>query len=273
MVANAGQTSAADRATLQQLRDLWSDLSKQKQALNRQERIEQIQRLLRQMGLDDPERFARRLPLLRSMGLTEAEWKPLQVMIEERAFASLPHPGLTAAQPVITDSVISHMLHPEPQSAKKFTSGGIYGGHQTANLRQFIIDHPEYEVVQVRSVSSEKTTYREFQQYRWNSTTSHPPPIGDPTRPGGAGFGPNQQVMWSVAGVPKTTADNLQAFLSDAEAAWEAWRSTSPNATSTAAKAQFTTPPNAAGVAFEGGFNFNSGPPPSWTLNTIYPKL
>jgi hypothetical protein len=258
MVANAGQTSAADRATLQQLRDLWADLSKQKQALNRQERIEQIRRLLRQMDLDDPERFARRLPLLRSMGLTEAEWKPLQTMIEGQAFAALLHPGLTATQPVITDSVVTHMLHPEPQSAKDFMHGGIYGGHQTANLRQFITDHPEYEIVQIRSV---------------NSTTSPPPPIGDPTRPGGAAFGSSQQAMWSIAGVPKTTADNLQAFLRDAETAWESWRSTSPNARSTASKAQFTTPPNAAGVAFEGGFNFNAGPPPSWTLNTIYPKL
>jgi hypothetical protein len=278
MVTNAAQTSAADRATLQQLRDLWADLGKQKQPHSRQERTEQIQRLLRQMGLDDPERFARRLPLLRSMGMTDAEWKPIQVIVEQRAFAASPHPGITATQPIMTNHVIDHLLHPQPSTGVDFLRNGLYGGHQTSNLLQFVRQHPEFELIQTRTASSGGTIYREYRQYRWKSSSASPPPIGDARRPGGSAFGAAEQALWDVARVPKTAADGLQSYMHDAEAAWEQWRSARfnpgpPPSGPAAQDGRFTTPPNTAGVAFEGGYTFSAGPPPSWDLNTIYPKI
>jgi hypothetical protein len=292
-VTGAAQTTAADRATLHQLQELWADLAPRKTSLAGHERagnataamrdevadrLTRIHRLLRTMGLDDPSRFAERLPLLRAMGVTEAEWKPLQVMVEQRAFGALPHPGVTATHPVMTEQVIDHLLHPRPQSASSFSESGLYGGHQTSNLRQFVAAHPELEVVESRAISAGGTTYREYRQYRWKSTSSAPPAAGDPHRPGGAAFGTAEQAMWDLARVPKTTADSLQPFLRDAEAAWENWRTRNytagPPATGlAAAPGAFTTPANAAGVAFEGGFQVRPGPPTTWSLNTIYPKL
>lgn len=78
--------------------------------------------------------------------------------------------------------------------------------------------------------------------------------------------------------MPKTTADALQPYVRDAELAWEAWRSANftagPPPTGLAAtQPRFTTPRNAAGIAYEGGYLFTAGPPPHWRLNTIYPKL
>jgi hypothetical protein len=293
MITNAAKATAADRATLQQLKALCSDLDKPKQSLASRElaktataaerdavreRISRIQRLLREMGLDDPERFSRRLPLLRAMGMTEAEWKPLQVMIEQGAFAAVPHPGMTAIQPVMTNSVVDHLIHPHPTSGNDFVKNGLYGGHETSNLRVFLGQHPEFELVQLRTSSSGGTTYREYRQYSWRSSSATPPPIGDPHRPGGSAFGPAEQALWDVARVPKTTADNMQAYLRDAETAWEQWRSSgfSPGPPPSGPATQpgsFTTSASRAGVAFEGGFVFNAGPPPTWHLNTIYPKL
>ena len=293
MVAGAAQTSAADRAALHQLQELWADLSPRQASLAGHdragtatvalreavhERVTRIQRLLRTMGLEDPARFAERLPLLRSMGMPEAEWKPMQVMVEQGAFGALSHPGLTATQPVITSRVIDHLLHPGPRTGRDFILNGLDGGHQTANISQFVVDHPNYALVHVRSMSSGATTYHEYRQYRWKSTATAPPPIGDPHRPGGAAFGPAEQAMWDVANVPKTTADGLQPYLREAEAAWERWRSAGfnpgpPPSGPATHEVEFKTPPNAAGVAFEGGFQFNPGPPPTWSLTTIYPKL
>jgi hypothetical protein len=289
-VTGPAQTTAADRASMRQLQDLWDDVRHRRQVvdghrqagnpkpdLERQleERSARLDRLLQTMGIDDPQRLSERLPLLRGMGMTDEQWTALQVFVESRRFATVAHPGLTATAPVMTDGVIDHLLHPRA-AAGSFPVTGIRGGHDEANMRNFLSQHPEYELVRTRAAAAGGSLYIEYRQYRWKSTTTPPPPIGDSTRPGGATFGTAQQALWDVATPPKTTATNMQAYMRDAEAAWESWRSansTPGGAAVTPGYSQFTTNPNAAGVRFEGGFDFTPGPPARWELSTIYPKL
>jgi len=145
-----------------------------------------------------------------------------------------------------------------------------------SNLLHFVEQNPRYAVVETSRRSAGGTIYREYDQYQWNQP-GDPPPLGDRRRPGGTGFTQAEAASWDLSRVPKTTADSLQPFLRDAEAAWEQWRSSNfvagspPSGLATSTKGSFTTPHN-GGVAFEGGFVFADNPA-RWTLNTVYPVL
>ncbi|HUQ06683.1 MAG TPA: hypothetical protein VM261_29470 [Kofleriaceae bacterium] len=290
-VTGPAQTTAADRASMRQLQDLWDDVRSRKQVVEShrqagnpkpdleralEERSARLDRMLQTMGIDDPQRMSERLPLLRGMGMSEEQWHALQVFVESRRFATVAHPGLTATQPIITDGILDHLLHPRPTAGTAFANGGLYGGHDEANLRHFLSQHPEYEVVRANMAASGGSLYFEYRQYRWKSTTAAPPPIGDARRPGGAAFGPAEQALWDVATPSKTTASNFQSYVREAEAAWESWRgaNSAPGGLSVqSGHRTFTTTPNAAGVSFEGGFDYHAGPPPRWEISTIYPRL
>lgn len=128
---------------------------------------------------------------------------------------------------VISPELIEHMIAvSERNSVQEFEAMGLNGGHDTTRLQNFVRAHPAYALAPAGTRETEVTLggaehmlrVRTFRQYRW---------IGGGNPPDALNARPPMDIRdthWAVAGVPKTTVDDLFVFLQEGRQAYLNWR-------------------------------------------------
>jgi len=172
-----------------------------------------MQKLIGYMGLESNTNMGAKLAVLRQQGATQA-WKDFLHELEtglgkgaiDAAYpaGAAPTGGLTASQ---LESLATHLMVPEAHSPTpvasldKFRTEGIYGGHDDAILLSWVATTDYgYHVVPTKVVAGPGFTARSYQQYLWTGTGKPPPFVAG--APG-----------WELSIQPKTTVDNMSAFL------------------------------------------------------------
>jgi hypothetical protein len=207
--------------------------------LNREARFN---RLLQSMGFNDSidiTRFNQLMRALRSSGQNnpdflvrvEAQWR---FNVASQTLSGVPATSLLPnGQRVVTPGVIGHILEPRPGAS----GAGVSGGHETARLEALNTDtsSPYYVVMEGMIPLPGGGTARRYRQYELvsgvNKSLATPPtPVsGSPTPGTHATMGSMPQAVagthydaaqWRVVPLPKSTVDNMQPFLSQAERAF-----------------------------------------------------
>lgn len=277
--STATTLTSHDRAAAIELRALYEDLSNLRKSggsPDKQTRRElSINKQLEWMGLNDPVALDPKLKALRQAGVPEEGIRhvemvgaraELQTHLSREAIAG--HTGSS----IMTEELVHHLMYPKEKGG--FKSNGIDGGHHTQRLLDFANDSDKYVMVERASKSIGGTIFRRFEQYRWNGTGSKPH-SGDANFPGGASFNPSD---WTISNMPKTTADDIQVYLSEGADAWRNWLalygsgSTTPYAVTRDHFGGVNGIPPAVstnGVEFSGFFDYDSSSN-TWTVNTIF---
>jgi hypothetical protein len=207
-------------------------------------RKESLEKLIKNMGLRDPEHIELKLATLRE-SLTDmdasrknllikpddiTEVSPFDAMVEnvQRGVTKTEALAATATraqgtQTIFDDALVAHAMKAKPRSHADFLTQGISGGHHDASLKEFVAANPNYAVVQQHEASSGFVTYRSYDQYRWNEKSGRlPTKYGEPGHPNGKG--PIDAGWEKAVDVPKTTFDEAPMFFADADRIIKDWQ-------------------------------------------------
>jgi hypothetical protein len=232
------------------------------------------------MGLNEPGNIDVKLKTLREAGLPQDLIEQVK-LVGARAELQTHINAEQAAgktQTIFHDEAVNHLMFPEDTGAG-FKGSGINGGHQTQRLLDFANNHKSIVVIEQGNKAAGGTTFRKYDQYKWKGTGPKPSP-GDPRLPGGSSYNSND---WVKAQYPKTTADDLQGLMREANAGWETFMSTRIAANPNAAPPG----PGTDGQRFEfgmgkpaaiapgsaipfGGFATYDGTGGKWVLSTVF---
>jgi hypothetical protein len=170
------------------------------------------------MGFGGMEHLEDKLALLKSAKVDDDMIKRLRTMAHRTAVVQ----RVPQTSPVATTRVIGHLLHATSGSSASPVGGCHLHSAAVAHAAQLIADNKPRHLLAMAEPPHTvgPVTYNAFEQWRW---------------PGGGTPGPRPTTTGSAAGTnlggwilatePKTTFDNLPAFLAEADAAWAAWRS------------------------------------------------
>lgn len=252
--STATTPTAHDHAAARELRAMYDDLDRTRQAVGNMERAgsttsikyteesarlaamdARYQRMLAAMGLDEGANMANKIATLRQAGFAEEVLGDLEGRVLLGQYrGSAGYRGLEGGDPLLrregsafTERSAGHMIAPGPPAHGGFLNFGISGGHTTERLLAWVRANPNYAVVEqvARARSAGGTTFRYFDQYEWIGAGR--PPTAAAARPGGAAMNPAD---WQRATVPKTTADDITVWMREAESAFANWRRTYPAA-------------------------------------------
>lgn len=261
-VMKAGATSstptAHDVAGSREVVALYKDwrVLVQEGSPNAASRKQSVDRAIRAQGLDDASQIPAKLALLR-----QAEAPPDLIAYVEHVdarFVLEEHSKKLGAPSALSEDLIQHLLYAHEK--RDFKGKGLDGGHHTSELLRYVADDPKVEVVQIKEKAAAGTIYRQYEQYRWNEA-SQKPSRGSGELPGEAGFDASK---WTKSTEPKTTFDNPQAFLREAEGAWTNWLTKQGANRVLKRQIEMTSP---GGVIF-GGYVKSDLPP--FELTTIF---
>ena len=180
-------------------------------------RNDAIERLRESMGLNETANLRQKLRMLREGGLPTEEINRLA----QAAGAELAAAHQAAEKAAGRTSMFDEALAAKtliPRYFSDFKGQGLNGGHVTAHLLDFCAAS-EFHVRELASREAGGTTWRRFEQWRWNGERSKKP-TSPAELPGGASFDPTK---WTRSDQPKTTADDPAAYLREADGAWRAW--------------------------------------------------
>jgi hypothetical protein len=118
---------------------------------------------------------------------------------------------------------VHHMIKAEGQTGGAFVKQGISGCHVTAELEAFEKANPAWAFELEKTKAAAGTTFHRYKQWLWKGSGT--PPTSRALRPGGSKFNPAD---WTASTAPKTTAEDLQTLLREAEDAWGVWRNANP---------------------------------------------
>ena len=214
-------------------------------AAKRPNRQATLDKLMKSMGLLDPEHIELKMATLRKsfadmekdpkLALTQpigkGESAPFQQLVDavQRGVTTAEFMTATGAvaggRTALSPDLVAHVIRAQPQSRHDFKASGLHGGHHQAALDEFLAAHPEYVMVFKHEAESGGVKYTSYQQYRWNTEKGPPPPKGSPGRPdgpAGVAIDPN----WEPAPVkfPKTTFSDADAFLKSADSIITSWQ-------------------------------------------------
>jgi hypothetical protein len=214
VTAGPVRPTAHDYAVAKELFDL-SERFLETTAADKQRMINKaMEKLVGYMGLDNTANMGAKLAVLRGQGSTKA-WgdflRELETGLGKGAIDAAyptgagPAGGLTAAQ---LNDLATHLMVPEAHSGTplasldKFRTDGIYGGHDDAMLLSWVAntDYGYAVVQQLPPVAGPGFTARSYAQYLWTGGGKAPQFV-----PGAAG--------WELSMQPKTTVDNMAAFM------------------------------------------------------------
>jgi hypothetical protein len=218
--STATAPTAHDRAAALELRTLYEDLrnlEKSGSADKIARRQQSIDRHLEWMGLNDPVNLDAKLKVLREAGLLQEDIEKIERVGARHELDA--HRTAEAAggrsNTIFDEGAVRHLMFAEEQGS--FKGSGIYGGHHTQRLLDFVNNHKQYVLEEVASRSAGGTIFRSYKQYRWKDALPKPMP-GDSRLPGGADYDPAQ---WEESRMVKTAADDLQGLMQEANAGWE----------------------------------------------------
>jgi hypothetical protein len=207
-------------------------------------RRESLEKLIKNMGLRDPEHIELKLATIReSLSGMDASRKnmlikpdatsgvsPFDAIIENVQRGVTKTEAASAAavrahgtQTVFDEALVAHAVKAKPRPHDEFLKSGINGGHHDDSLKEFVRANPNYAVVQKHEATSGFATYRSYDQYRWNEKTGKPPTRhGEPGHPNGTG--PIDPGWERAVDVPKTTFDEAPMFFADADRIVKDWQ-------------------------------------------------
>ncbi len=253
-------------------------------------RKERLDRLIQAMGLNETAHLDIKINFLRSMRVPENLLHQIQGQAQSTAYRkSEPFTELQAISPalrsggsVIGEDLAAHLRI--PMKSDNWVKKGIAGGHQTQKLLEFVDNHPEYFLVEEAVREAAGTNFRRYSQYRWKGQGHKPvkgaassKAVGEPEQTGpislptkGKIYDPN---LWELSEPPKTTADDLEKMLQEAEIAWLRWRFIYTRLAQGSARefGENGKPPAVSekGIEFCGFFEYDQAKR-SWLLLTIY---
>lgn len=209
-------------------------------------RKESLDKLIKHMGLRDPEHIELKLRTIReSFEGMDASRKGLltnpgpggggarideiiddiqrgiTITEAKSAIATASHGTAT----IFDESLVAHAMKAKPRPHDEFLKSGISGGHHDDSLKEFVKANPEYAIVLKDNASAGSAVYRSYDQYRWNEATGKPPTeYGKPGHPNGPG---PRDPGWEKAppDVPKTTFDHPDVFFAHADNIIKSWQS------------------------------------------------
>lgn len=196
-----------------------------------------LDRMLDSMGLGEPVNMDKKLATLRENGVPEQ----LVEYVHDRMTASaheqggaLGHAFYEAAGRKHSGTIeldaqaMKHLLYPADvnTSLGEWKNAGLSGGHSDPLLKEWLNNRPRIHLDQtgLKTLPDGSKVYR-YDQYRWKGPGDPPSVTDTARRPGGAQYNPDH---WAKSDQPKTTADNLPAFLALAEDAFMAWYANNP---------------------------------------------
>ncbi len=225
--STATKPTAHDIAAAQELRSLYEEKNNLLKSGASPDKIasreQSIQKTLEWMGLNEPANIDVKLKTLREAGLPQDIIEQVKI-VGAGAELKTHITSETAAgrtQTIFHDEAVSHLMFPEDPGAA-FKGSGINGGHNTQRLVDFANNHESIVVIEQSNKAAGGTTFHKYDQYKWKGTGPKPSP-GDPRLPGGSSYNPDD---WVKAQYPKTTADDLQGLMREANGAWESFMST-----------------------------------------------
>jgi hypothetical protein len=135
-------------------------------------------------------------------------WHDRLTGVHDLAYAQAAYPQVFEG--ALDKNVVRHIIMPEAhtfepgKSAQDFERRGIRGGHDDAELKRFVADHPEYGYRLVQ-VGKDKTvggvTYRKYEQQMWSEARQE----------------------WVTANDPKTTASDISKLIAQGQAVFQKW--------------------------------------------------
>jgi hypothetical protein len=201
-----------------------------------------------------------KLALLRQAGVDEDMISRLRTFAVRSELVGVP--VLPANSPLATTRVIGHLLHPEPGSTASPLGGLHLDSALLEHQRNLVNSNAPTHLL--RTADSPRTvggiTYNAYEQWVW---TAGGTPGARPATPGGASgatFG-----GWRLASDPKTTFNDLGAFMTEAQGAWDTWRKANPTAAGNNVRWSAAGP---GGQMIEGFVDLSSTP---IDVRTVYP--
>lgn len=212
-----------------------------------------------EMGFGNSAFLEDKLSFLRTAGVDSDMLERLRTMaLRSEASAALP-----SSSPLATSKLIGHLLHEEGGSKVSPVGGLHLDSALQAHQAELVAGNQPTHLLQ--TADSPRTlggvTYNAYEQWAWKGKGSPGP---RPTTPGSAA-GTNLG-GWELAGDPKTTFNSLVPFLTESQAAWDAWRTANPTASGPNVQWQSAAGPGGQTI---GGFVDLSGP--TVDMRTVYP--
>ncbi|MFZ5443178.1 MAG: DUF4157 domain-containing protein [Myxococcota bacterium] len=272
---------AHDAAAAEELKSLMNELNRLKTVPGSKAaqlvREQQIDKLMKEMGLDTPAMLADRAAALEKAGLDPALIRRLEARAAVGEFQASKPLSLQASRArgvtVFDEDFVQHVIDAERKTGSTFVKEGIGGCHVTAELQAFEKANPQWAFELEKTKAAAGTTFRRYKQWLWKGSGAAP--TSKALRPGGSKFNPAD---WISATPPKTTADSLQVLLSEGEDAWGAWHLANP-AASVSSLGNFGSYTGTAvaratsGIEFSGYFSYlpaTSTAPARWRLRTLF---
>jgi hypothetical protein len=288
--SKSSYVTAHDKAAVAELFSLWDDLKsiriRERQARTAGKiseadafkeqiarREQSLERQMQWLGIFDPNNFEQRIKILRNNGPAGEELiENAQHILATIELTQIGKAGLTGeAASFLNPETVRHLRFAGPNKGE-FINSGIYGGHYTGSLREFVEINSQFAIVErgVPFAAKDGNVMRTFDQYRWTGTID-PPQKGTPGYPvAGSPIPPN----WEHANVPKTTVDNFGLFLQDVESSWSTWRTNNKTNSKGAPGLAMDEPGgefnqvSPAGLKIQGRFTFTK--PDDWKIITAY---
>ncbi|HET6763223.1 MAG TPA: hypothetical protein VFH27_06115, partial [Longimicrobiaceae bacterium] len=291
--------TAHDEAAVAELRRLLEEAADPRFATGpaRVFRQQRLEAMYESMGLRDPTNIVTRTTALRPLlpagmlDVQQLEREAISAGVLAR-FRATPAIGRTAALSrdgslIIDEDVVEHLIYPRPRSSlPQFRQMGVAGGHLDSELRALERANPNYAFLEDAAVSPRPaagTRFHRYRQFQWDPTAGGAPnaPTAAALRPGGASF---NAAHWVESIQTKTTVDNIQTMLIEAEDAFTQWRTTNPGLATTQdqwgrgltpAGASGSLPPavSANGVEFSGRVTYtpaSGAAPATWRWRTAF---
>jgi len=182
-------------------------------------RGQSLEEAMKAAGLDDVSELDAKLRLLKQEGASDELLDQVR-RTGTRDVAARHAAAMGSKGTRFTEDMIDHVMWARGRGTSDFKAQGVEGGHFTEQLLQMGFPNSEYVFVEDATKTVGGTTARKYRQYKWKGTHASMPQPGSGHFPTDASF---NDAGWARSEMPKTTFDDPQAFLQEAEAAWDDW--------------------------------------------------
>lgn len=219
--AKTAQSTAHDVASAREIVALDADHRRLAQlgAASAEARGRSLDEAMKAAGLDDLAELDAKLRLLKQEGAPEALLDRVR-RTGSKAVAADHAAAMGAKGTRFTEDMIDHVMWGRGRGTSEFKAKGVSGGHFTHELLDGAFPNSEYVFVEDAAKAAGGSTARRFKQYKWDGGRASMPQPGSGRFPTDKPF---NDAGWALSEMPKTSFDDAQAFLREAEEAWGHW--------------------------------------------------